>query len=407
MRVALLTMHSCPLGLAGERDTGGMNVYVTELARELESRDFCVDIFTRYHTPRDPEVVPIGERTRVVHVPAGPPDARKDALPEHVGQFANAVDAFAAREGRAYDLLHSHYWLSGQAGLALSAIWGAPHLVSFHTLARTKSEAFSPNTEHPRRAPVEAEVAASADRIIAWTEHESAALVEKYGAPPDRIAIAPIGVDLDRFSLRERGQARRRLGIDAEDEVVLYVGRLDAIKGPRVLMEAASILRDRPRMRVMLVGGDQDDGDTARLRELARDLGLDGRVAFVGAVLHEELPWYYSAASVQVVPSYYESFSMVTAEALASGTPVIASDVGGPATLVQHGVAGYLVPPADETALAARIAQVLDDRTLRDSLAKAAPSTVSHLAWGSVVDRIVGIYGSVLEGMEEIPACVD
>ena len=160
-------------------------------------------------------------------------------------------------------------------------------------------------------------------------------------------------------------------------------------------------------MRVMLVGGDQDDGDSVRLREFAQELGLDRQVTFVGSVLHEELPWYYSAASVQVVPSYYESFSMVTAEALASGTPVIASDVGGPATLVQHGVAGYLVPPADETALAARIAEVLDDRTLRDSFSEAAPSTVSHLAWESVVDRIVDIYASALEGMEEIPACVD
>ena len=407
MRVALLTMHSCPLGAAGERDTGGMNVYVTELARELESRDFCVDIFTRYHTPRDPEIIPIGSRTRVVHVSAGPPDAKKDALPPHVDQFIDAVDAFAKREGRGYDLVHSHYWLSGQAGLTLSTLWEAPHMVSFHTLARTKNEAFSRNREHPERAPMETKVATSADRIIAWTEHEAAALVEKYGAPADRIAIAPIGVDLDQFSLKEGGLARRRLGIDPEDEVILYVGRLDAIKGPQILLEAASKLRDRPRMRVMLVGGDQDDGDSVRLREFAQKLGLDGQVTFVGSVLHEELPWYYSAASVQVVPSYYESFSMVTAEALASGTPVIASDVGGPATLVQHGVAGYLVPPADETALAARIAEVLDDRTLRDSFSEAAPSTVSHLAWESVVDRIVDIYASALEGMEEIPACVD
>ena len=144
-----------------------------------------------------------------------------------------------------------------------------------------------------------------------------------------------------------------------------------------------------------------------RLQALAGELGLDGQLTFAGSILHEELPWYYDAASVQVIPSYYESFSMVTAEALASGTPVIASDVGGPATLVQHGVAGYLVPPADEVALAERIAEVLDDASLRQRFADAAPATVSHLAWASVVDRVVGVYASALEGVKEIPACVD
>ncbi len=407
MRVALLTMHSCPLGLAGERDTGGMNVYVTELARELESRGYCVDIFTRYHTPRDPEIVPIGNKTRVVHVPAGPPEAKKDALPAYVDQFVNAVQAFIAREGRDYHLIHSHYWLSGQAGIALAARMQTPHVMSFHTLAQTKSEAFPLNREHPERAPMETKIAASADRIIAWTEHEATALREKYGVAANRITIAPIGVDLDRFSRKEQSVARRRLGIDPDDEVVLYVGRLDAIKGPRVLLHAASKLRDRARLRVMMVGGDQDDGDSARLREFAEEKGLNGRVTFTGSVLHEELPWYYSAASVQVVPSYYESFSMVTAEALASGTPVIASNVGGPATLVQHGVAGYLVPPADETALAARIAQILDDRTVRERFSQAAPATVAHLTWESIAGQIVDIYASALEGAEEIPTCIE
>ena len=407
MRVALLTMHSCPLGPAGERDTGGMNVYVTELARELESRNFCIDIFTRYHTPRDPEIVPVGSKTRVIHVPAGPPDAKKEALSGHVDQFVTGVEGFAEREGLDYHLIHSHYWLSGQAGLELSKRWSAPHMVSFHTLAETKTEAFPENTEIADRAPAESQIAKSADRIIAWTEHEAASLVEKYGAPPERIAIASIGVDLEQFSVRESDQARRRLGIDLEDEVVLYVGRLDAIKGPRILLGAASRLRHRPRLRVIIVGGDQADGDTARLRELSRELGLDERVTFVGSVLHEELPWYYSAASVQVVPSYYESFSMVTMEALASGTPVIASDIGGPATLVQNGVAGFLVPPADEAAFADRIAALLDDPELRRRFSEAAPATVSHLTWGSAADRIVGVYASALEGVGEIPACID
>jgi D-inositol-3-phosphate glycosyltransferase len=407
MRVALLTMHSCPLGPVGERDTGGMNVYVTELARELEARDFCVDIFTRYHTPRDPEIVPVGPKTRVIHIPTGSPDEKKDVLPARVDQFVRGVHAFARREELTYSLVHSHYWLSGQAGMELSSLWSTPHLVSFHTLAETKNEAFSENSESPERAPMETRIARSADRIIAWTEHEAAALIQKYGAPAERIVIAPIGVDLRLFTPSDSLQARRRLDIKPDDDVVLYVGRLDAIKGPRVLLKAVAQLRDRPRMHVILVGGDQADGDTTRLQEFAGELGLNGQVTFAGSILHQELPWYYSAADVQVIPSYYESFSMVTAEALASGTPVIASDVGGPATLVQHGVAGYLVPPADETALAERLTEILDDVPLRKRFAEAAPATVSHLAWRSVVDRVVGVYASALEGVEEIPACVD
>ena len=407
MRIALLTMHSCPLGPAGERDTGGMNIYVTELARQLEARDYCVDLFTRYHTPRDPEIVRLGPKTRVIHITAGSPGEKKETLSAHVGQFVRGVEGFAHREELTYSLVHSHYWLSGQAGLELSASWSIPHMVSFHTLAEMKNEAFADNTEIPERAPMEARIAGSADRIIAWTEHEATSLVEKYGAPAERIAVAPIGVDLERFSPGDPLRARDRLGIDPGAEVILYVGRLDAIKGSRVLLGAVARLRDRPGLRVIIVGGDQADGDGASLRELAGELGLNGQLVFAGSILHEELPWYYNAASVQVIPSYYESFSMVTAEALASGTPVIASDVGGPATLVQHGVTGYLVPPADEAALAERIAEVLDDPTLRRRFSEAAPATVSHLAWKSVADRVVGVYASALEGAEEIPACVD
>jgi D-inositol-3-phosphate glycosyltransferase len=384
-----------------------MNVYVLALAQELAARRFCVDIFTRYHTPRDPEVVRVGPQVRVIHVPTANLEETKEGLHLSVPQYVEGIEAFRVREGLDYGLVHSHYWLSGQAGIDLSRQWRVPHLTSFHTLAEVKNEAFTDNTEAAQRAPTEARVAAKADWTIAWTQHEADSLVRLYGASPSRIAVVPIGVDTSLFQPQDRVEARRRLGIPLDGEVVLFVGRFDPIKGVRLLPEIASCLRDRPQLRLLAVGGDQMPGETGRLLQHAHDLGVEDKLCVLPPAPHEELPWYYSAADVQIVPSYYESFSMVTAEALACGTPVVASNVGGPASLVKDGLSGFLTPPGDAEALATKVRGLLDNEDMRRDMAAHARETVTHLAWPAVTDRITQLYAASLDNAASLTACMD
>ncbi len=407
MRVSFLTMHSCPLVQAGERDTGGMNVYVLALAKELEAKDVCVDIFTRYHTSRDPEIVTISPHVRVIHMPGGDVAEEKEDLHLHVDEYVHAIESFRDREGLTYDLVHSHYWLSGQAGTTLASQWNVPHLTCFHTTAKIKNEAFLENQEAPQRAPAETQVMAEADQIIVFTQDEADALTRLYDAPQDKLSVIPIGVDFSLFQPRNRTQARQRVGIPAGEEALLYVGRLDPIKGAELLLHAASLLRERPRLHVRIVGGEQKPGERARLEQCARKLGIEDRASFFDPVPHEELPWLYAAVDMLVVPSYYESFSMVTAEALASGTPVVASDVGGPASLVHDGLSGYLVQPGDIRAFAQRIELLLDDTSLRETLAHHAPDTVAHLDWPTVAERIIEAYSATLDGAAELTPCAD
>lgn len=407
MRIAQLSMHSCPLARPGERDTGGMNVYILDLAHQLEARGFCVDIFTRYHTARDPQVISIGPRTRLIHVRAGEPSEPKEELHNYVDEFSEGVESFREQEALTYSIAHSHYWLSGAAGMTLSRRWGTPHLTSFHTLAEVKNEAFPDNHESPERAATEARVTTYTDRIIAWTQGEADALTRLYGASPLRTVVLPAGVDLDLFYPRNRDQARQRLGLSPDENVLLFVGRLEPIKGPDIFLRAAGLLESKQGLRLLVVGGDQRPNEGTRLRALAAELGLADHVTFVGPVPHDELPWYYSAADLLVVPSYYESFSLVTAESLSCGTPVVASRVGGLVTLVKEGVGGRLVAPAQPRAFAAHISDLLADEPLRRTMAMAAPGTVAHLGWPAIADRIVTVYAAALQGVQDLTPCLD
>jgi D-inositol-3-phosphate glycosyltransferase len=405
LRVAMLSVHTCPLAAPGGKETGGMNVYVREVARELGRMGVRVDVFTRSQNPAIPRVVPLGPEARVIHLPAGPEAPMpREAVHRHLDEFAGRLEAFRRQEGTAYDLLHAHYWLSGVVGLALARSWQVPLVQMFHTLGRPKNAVarFRGEQEPELRVAEEERLARAADRIVAPCPVERAHLVWYYRARAERIRVIPCGVDTDLFHPMDREAAREALGLPL-GPVLLYVGRLNPIKGIETLLEALPRLAEPAGQgpALLVIGGDVDEpenGHGAFLRARARALGLDGRVRFLGAQPQERLPLYYTAAEATVMPSYYESFGMVALEAMACGAPVVASRVGGLATTIQDGVTGYLVPEADAPALADRIRALLAEPALRARFGRAARRLAGHYRWPCVALRVCRLYTELRPG---------
>ncbi|MBI4607460.1 MAG: glycosyltransferase [Candidatus Rokubacteria bacterium] len=400
LRVAVLSVHTCPLAALGGKETGGMNVYVREVSRELGRMGVHVDVFTRSQNSRIPRVVPLGANCRVIHLAAGPEAPMpREAVHRHVPEFVENVEAFGTSEGLAYDLLHGHYWLSGVAGLELKARWGVPLVQMFHTLGRLKNRVarLPAEIEPDLRIEEEARIVGGADRIVAANAVERAHLVWYYGAPSDRISVIPCGVDTDLFRALDSDAAKAALALGAERHL-LYVGRLTPIKGLETLLEAMRRLRQEARyrdLRLLVVGGDLDEpdnGHAAFLMERVAALGLDAAVSFVGAQPQERLRLYYVAAAMTIMPSYYESFGMVALEAMACGRPVIASRVGGLMLTVVDGVTGLLMPEGDPRALADRVARLLDDDGLRWRLGWQASRLATRYRWPCVAEAVCRLY---------------
>jgi D-inositol-3-phosphate glycosyltransferase len=400
LRVAVLSLHTCPLAALGGKETGGMNVYVREVSRELGRMGVHVDVFTRSQNPEIPRVVPLGTNCRVIHLPAGPQAPMpREAVYRHIPEFVANLEAFSATQGIAHDLLHGHYWLSGVAALLLKARWGIPLIQMFHTLGWLKNQvARTPAEREPDvRIEEERRVIRNADRIVAANPVDRAHLVWYYGAKSARIAVIPCGVDIDLFRSTYRATAKAQLALGPE-RFLLYVGRLTPIKGLETLLEALQHLRRHARhsdLRLLVVGGDTDEpenGHAAFLMERVAALGLEGAVSFVGAQPQERLRFYYAAAWLTIMPSYYESFGMVALEAMACGSPVIDSRVGGLTTTIVDGVTGYLVPEGDAQALADRIALLLEDDGLRRRLGWEASRAATRYRWPCVAKAICQLY---------------
>ncbi len=390
----MLSVHGCPLARPGTRDAGGMQMYVRALSRELARRGIAVDVFTRRTDSSLPAVVPFAPGARVVHVDAGEPTPMdKNAVVDVLPEFVCNVKRFQRDERLTYDVIHSHYWLSGWVGNLLARRWEIPHVTMFHTLGRLKNRALADQEETEARIRVEEHVVGAADRIVASSEHERQALVEQYGARRERVSVINGGVDLGLFRPGNRVAARSTLGIPPGDEVILFVGRMDRVKGLDVLLRAMALLKQRPRIRLVVVGGSDQDAEMERCRALAAELEVD--VSFRGASPQESLPTYYSAADLLVVPSHYESFGLVAVEALACGTPVIASRVGGLPTVIDDGENGLLVPSRRPDAFAERIERFLDDRPLRSKLSANARPSVIRYSWEFVAARVTTLYQEV------------
>src|SRR5579875_2290245 len=386
--VAMLSVHTSPLDVAGRtRDAGGMNVYMRELARELGQRDSTIDIFTRWTHPQTPRIVHLSPNVRVIHIQAGPlATIPKNDLYQHIPAFARQVEAFRRAEGLQYDLLHSHYWLSGVAGMQLAQRWDIPHVTMFHTLARLKQLANPAEPESPLRLEMEQRLVQHVERIIAATQDERKQIIRYCGATPGQVAVIPCGVDLTLFKPQNRQQARAALGLRQDQTVLLFVGRLDPFKGPDVLLRAAALMEEQAQ--IVLVGGRlTGDQELQNLRKLATSLKLGPRVHFLGARPQQELPILYSAADVTVMPSYHESFGMAAVESLACGTPVVATRAGGQMTVVRQGETGYLVPRCPGF-FAERLDALLNNPDLLQEMRDNARPSVLQYSWKRVAEQV-------------------
>lgn len=409
MRVAMLSYHTCPLATLGGKDTGGMNVYVRELAKQLGRMGIQVDVFTRSQDEHVPHVVhDLGYGNRVFHVPAGPElPAAKQRLANYIPSFSEYVLKLVAEKGIEYDVIHSHYWMSGIAGKELKEAWGIPMVHMFHTLGLMKNRiARGDEFEGDYRIRGEREVLRYADMVVAATVAELAQLQWLYEVKTDNVRVVPPGVDLGRFYPIPDDEAREYLHVELCHRMLLFVGRIEPLKGVDTLIRALAAMRDRGDLErhevcLSVIGGDASVSDEemshemSRLLDLREELGLEQVVTFLGKRAQDTLPYYYSAADVVVVPSHYESFGMVALEAMACGTPVVASQIGGLAYLIRDGETGFHVRDQDPNELADRLVEILNDDQLHRQMGQNAVAYAAKYSWKAVADQIIEIYGEL------------
>ena len=412
MRIAMLSIHSSPIAALGGKEAGGMNVYVRELSRELGERGIKVDMFTRSQDPAAPMVTQLERNVRVVNLHTGPSAPYdKNWVLTYMPEFVSRARCFADGEDLTYDLIHSHYWLSGEAALALRRSWGVPVVHMFHTLGAMKNQVARGDEEREteRRIAIERNQIASMDAIVAATPLDRAQMVANYGADPAQIAVVPCGVDLKRFRPQDMAAARAALDLPAAPHrLVLLVGRIEPLKGIDALIRAIALLGERrPEWRgqlsAMVVGGgpegapEQWNAEQHRLDGLRAELGVRDAVRFLGAHDQHALPQFYAAADIVTMPSHYESFGMAALEGLACGRPVVATSAGGPAYIVEDGVSGLHTPPDDHVALAARLERLLADDALRASMGAAARARATRFGWDAVAGGMLDVYTQTLE----------
>lgn len=390
--MAVLSVHTSPLAQPGTGDAGGMNVYVLQSALHLARRGVAVEIFTRATASTDPPVVAVAPGVLVRNVVAGPFEGLdKYDLPTQLCAFAAGVlRAEAAHEPGYYDIVHSHYWLSGQVGWLAADRWAVPLVHTAHTLAAVKNAALADGDapEPPLRTVGEQQVVDEADRLIVNTEEEAAQLVSLHNADPARIDVAHPGVDLDVFRPGDRRAARAALGLPLDQHVVAFVGRIQPLKAPDILLRAVAKL---PRVHIVVAGGPSGSGLAAPdgLVRLADELGISDRVTFLPPQSRSELARLFQAADVVGVPSYSESFGLVAVEAQACGTPVVAAAVGGLPVAVRDGVSGTLVSGHDVDRWAGAIDEVL---RLDGAMSRSAVEHAATFSWDNTVDALLASY---------------
>jgi D-inositol-3-phosphate glycosyltransferase len=411
-RIAMISYHTCPLATLGGKDTGGMNVYVRELTRQLGQMGIHVDVFTRSQDDHVPHVLhELGYGNRVVHVPAGPehPIPNKQELATYIPEFVDGVNAFAKEKGIQYDIIHSHYWMSGIAAASLSDLWaGTPIVNMFHTLGEMKNRVARSDAEREGEYRIngEKQVIRRANRIIVATLAEMTQLRFLYKADQNKMVVIPPGVDLSHFYPIPADEAKTYVGLRPENRMILFVGRIERLKGVDTLLEAMSCLKlndaSRP-VHLAIIGGDpsasreQMTTEMMRLKDLCESLGLDQSVVFLGKRDQDRLPYYYSAADVLVMPSHYESFGMVALEAMACGTPVIASEVGGLAYLVRDGETGFTIPAEEPEMLCEKLSWLLNDVELHAKMSSQAAEYARDYAWDKIANQIVDVYKELAE----------
>lgn len=385
LSIAMLSVHSCPVGNLGAKDTGGMSVYIRELARELCRRGHAVDVYTRVHDPADPRIVDLGEGARLIHIRAGEErDIHKLALYSYLPDFACNTERYRRENDLQYDLVFSHYWLSGWVGKYLRTWWDVPHVTMFHTMGAIKNGIGIGEEEPELRIVTEREAVRESHRIIAATARERDDIIRYYGAAPEKIGVVPCGVNRELFQPADKRLAKQALNL-SDGKILLFVGRIDSLKGVERLLEAVAYRLENAGLRLVIIGGeDDDDAGLRRLKELTGELNLTDRITFYGLVKNSEMPLFYNAADVTVIPSYYESFGLVALESLACGTPVVATDVGDMRNIIRQGETGYVVPDNDPGELADKIGMVLSNSSDSFQSALAIRESVRRFDWSNI-----------------------
>lgn len=417
-RVATISMHTSPLDQPGTGDAGGMNVYIVEAAKRLVQLGVEVEIFTR-KTARDlPPVAELAPGIIVRHVSAGPYEEldRGDLPGQLCGFLSGVLRTEAMYDPGRYDVIHSHYWLSGQVGWLAKERWGVPLVHTMHTMAKVKNLLLAEGDSPEPQARVfgEEQVVEVADRLVANTDDEARELIDLYGAPPGRVAVVNPGVNLTVFQPASQGAARQRLGLPQNAHVLLFVGRIQPLKAPDVLLRAAArmLIEDpslRGRLVVACVGGPSGNG-LARpsiLTELAAELGISDVVRLVPPAPQHELADWYRAADVTVVPSYSESFGLVALESQACGTPVAAASVGGLRTAVRDGVSGVLVEGHDPGEWAQVLSRFVTMPRWRDGLSSGARAHAAAFGWSATASRLMEVYAQAIANLHRVPVAVN
>lgn len=383
--LAILSIHTCPYAALGGKKTGGMNVYIRELARHLGNLGVSVDIFTRCEAPHASHTRHLGPNVNVIHVPSGPAKTLDPInIYPHLDEFTANVLAYQKKHKQAYGLIHAHYWLSGLVALSLKDYWHIPVLQTFHTLAKVK-EKFIPIQEPSTRHQAEIDLVKKVDHILGFTPDDRDYLIDLYRAKPNKITLIPPGIDTTKFKPIPQALAKQHLGIAATDRLLLFVGRLDPIKGLATLLKALATLDNTlSRTCLAIIGGEQE--------ALAKKFKVSHITVFLGSRDQRVLPYYYSAAEMTIIPSSHESFGIVALESMACATPVIASNVGGLQYLIKHGTTGLLVPANSPQPLADAISALLHSREIRQDLGHAAHLAAQNYSWMKITPQILKLY---------------
>jgi D-inositol-3-phosphate glycosyltransferase len=389
LKIAMLSAHSCPVGDLGAKDTGGMSVYIRELARELGQQGHSVDIFTRVHDPCDPRIEGLADGVRLIHLKAGR-EARIQKLDVYftLPEFTFNLEHFWQDNVLDYDIVFSHYWMSALVGKYLYGKYRTPYITMYHTLGAVKNNIRIGENEPDLRTVSERDTIKDCQRIIVATEKEKLDLIRYYDAAPGKVGIVPCGVNMELFRPVDKWDARKALGLN-DEKVLLFVGRIDPLKGIERLIKAVPLLKNYDKLKLIVVGGDDNSrAELGELQDLAATLGIRESVVFPGLVKQERLSYYYSAADVCVVPSYYESFGLVALESLACGTPVVAADVGDLKNIIRQGETGCIVDDNSPANLAAGILSLLSGPPLDTESTLSVRASVNRFDWSEIARKV-------------------
>ena len=393
MRIALLSVHGDPKLQAGGKDAGGMNIYIREVVEKLINSNVEVDVFTRDHNRKN-EIEGHFTNVNVNYIKAGESFIDKIGIFDHIDQFVEGVNEFKKLKNIQYDLIFAHYWLSGVASLKLKKIWNIPVITTFHTMQEIKQEAFPFNIDDPQRETQEKLVSQESDALVVWSKHEKNFIASNYKVDPKKIYIIPPGVDLELFKPIDQKEAREEINIQNDLKVILFVGRLERLKGLDTLLEALSMI-DQEKINLLVVGGLYNISEVTRLKKLCNDFNLLEKVHFIGSINRTDLKYYYNSSDICVLPSYYESFGLSALEAAACGVPVVASKKGGLSSIVIDKKTGYLLQWRCPGPFVEKLEILLQSKDLRKSMGKNARQHAEKLNWDESINSLKHLFNKL------------